>query len=72
MKAFKNRKGNILTVFKTSNGKYTVYIRRITSDDYVRYTPNPYPLRDSKFEAETDLTVLVAVSPDKTWRPATI
>ena len=72
MKAFKNRKGNIMAVLKTSDGRYTVYIRRVSSNDFVRYTPNPYPLRDSRFEAETDLVVLVAISPDKSWRPETI
>lgn len=72
MKAFKNRKGNIMAVLKTSNDKYTVYIRRVSSNDFVKYTPNPYPDRKSRFEAETDLAVLVAISPDKSWRGTTI
>lgn len=67
MKAYKNRKGNIMSVFKNNDGLYTVYIKQIEKGNFVKYQPNPYPARASRFEAETDLCVLVARSTDKSW-----
>ena len=69
MKAFKNRKGNIMAVLKNDKGLYTVYIKQ-NDGAFTKYKPNPYPDRNSRFEAETDMFVLVASSTDKTWTEA--
>ena len=68
MKAYKNSKGVILAVFKDDEGKYGVYQRKNENSDFLRVKAAYFPQRDTRAEAETDLTWVVFQKKDKTYK----
>jgi hypothetical protein len=68
MKAYKNSKGVILAVFKNEEGKYTVYQRKDEFSDFIKAKAVYYPPRDTRAEAEIDLTAAVFQRKDKSYK----
>ena len=66
MKAFKNRDGHIIAVFKDDDGDYGIYKRTMTNGPF-RSLHTPYPHRATRSEAEMDLAATVCRSTDKSW-----
>lgn len=65
-KAYKNKKGYILAVFKDDSGDYGVYKREREKGPFNSYK-TPYPHRATRSEAEMDLAATVYRSTDKSW-----
>lgn len=71
MKAYQNKKGQVLAVFKIDCDEpvmYSVYIRANEKSPFNKYKPTPYKDRYNRQEAEMDMAAIVQRSTDKTWR----
>lgn len=68
MKAYKNKSGCIMAVFKDRNDTYGVYCRKSENDDFKKVEKLRYPARTTRAEAEQDMREAALVrSFDKTW-----
>lgn len=67
MKAYRNKNGCILAVFKDWHDTYGVYCRKSEEDDFKKVDYR-FPVRATRAEAEQDMVEVARVrSLDKTW-----
>jgi hypothetical protein len=66
VKAYKNRQGHIVAVFKDDLGFYNIYVRKEENGYFKRASPNYFP-KATRAEAESDMETYTYNSYNGPW-----